>query len=95
MRQPGLCACVRLSVGGEGAHGEKKKSNPPRALHTSPFASQMFPRTLDVGGGQRRVESFCGFNWLAFEPRVRIIMCMSALCLKRDAAMMFSKCFSE
>lgn len=59
-----LCVCC-ISVGGEGASW-RGKSNPPRALHTSLFASQMFPQTLSVGCGPRRAESQYGFNRLVF-----------------------------
>jgi len=51
-REPGPC----VSVGGGG------ESNPPRALLTSPFASQMFPQTLSVGCGPRRVESMASIG---------------------------------
>lgn len=56
-RKPGL----RVSVGGEGGLW-RGKSNPPRALRTSPFTSQMFPQTLSVGCGPRRVESQYGLK---------------------------------
>lgn len=76
-REPGLCVCVCVCAcvclwEGKGARGEEK-SNPPRALHTSPFASQMFPQTLSVGCGPRRVESQYGFNWLVFLDSVRAL----------------------
>ena len=75
-REPGLCvrACVHVCVCGRGRGlVERKKSNPPRALHTSLFASQMFPQTLSVGCGPRRVESQYGFNWLVFLDSVRAL----------------------
>lgn len=75
-------ACV--SVGGEGGSW-RGKSNPPRALHTSPFASQMFPQTLSVGCGLRRVESQYGFNWLACGLCARIIICRPAVCVNGDS----------
>jgi len=53
----------RVAVGGEGGSW-RGKSNPPRAPHTSPFTSQMFPQTLNVGCGPRRVKSEYGLNWL-------------------------------
>lgn len=57
---------LSLCVGGEGGSWREENQNPPEALHTSLFASQMFPQTLSVGCGPRRVESQYGFNWLVF-----------------------------
>lgn len=87
-RKPGL----RVSVGGEGGSW-RGKSNPPRALHTSPFTSQMFPQTLSVGCGPRRVESQYGlkfdfFFFLSFfffwTVCACIVICRPAYCVNAD-----------
>lgn len=81
-----LCVyvCVNASapvpVGGDGGSW-RGKSNPPRALHTSLFTSQMFPQTLSVGCGPRRVENQYGFSWLVSGVCECIIICRPAVCV--------------
>ena len=71
-----VCVCVCACVCGRGGGPDGGKSNPPRALHTSAFTSQMFPQTLSVGCGPRRVESQYGFNWLVSGVRACACACV-------------------
>ncbi|MEQ2302593.1 hypothetical protein AMECASPLE_008213 [Ameca splendens] len=65
----------QVAVGGRGG-SSRGKSNPPRALYTSPFTSQMFPQTGSVGCGPRRVESQHGFYWLSCAHCVMYACCV-------------------
>lgn len=68
----------QVAVGGRGG-SSRGKSNPPRALYTSLFTSQMFPQTLSVGCGPRRVESQHGLYWLSCAHCV-----MQACCVRKS-----------
>lgn len=69
----GPCVCAYCLWDGKGPRGEKNQTLPE--LFTSLFTSQMFPQTLSVGCGLRRVESQYGFSWLVFGLCVHIIIC--------------------